>query len=98
MLTTSFQVLLAFAGTGGGNNSVNVAFGDPIIEQGIHTWAGDSGSIIPATKGGRTGAQTNLSAGTRYIYCNVDDSFIYGGKNTVKVTMWKTAENRYGGF
>ncbi|WP_168121431.1 discoidin domain-containing protein [Paenibacillus sp. HB172176] len=67
---------------------VSVQLGPNVINDGIDVWKGDSSATVgTATYGGKPGWQTKPEEDLRYIYADVDDSFIHGGRNTVRITV-----------
>ncbi|MGO4370859.1 Ig domain-containing protein [Paenibacillus sp. MCAF20] len=69
------------------NGPVSVIMGSASQENGLTAFAGDTNAKTIQTYNGTTGWQTNPSASAHYIYIKVSDNYIYGGKNTVKVTV-----------
>ncbi|AIQ58724.1 hypothetical protein PBOR_18600 [Paenibacillus borealis] len=66
---------------------VSVILGAVPQENGLTPFAGDTNAKTIQTYNGITGWQTNPAASAHYIYFKVTDNYIYGGKNTVKVTV-----------
>lgn len=67
--------------------TVSVTLGENYVNNGISAWAGDSPGSTTETIAGKSGLKTNPAAGASYIYFNVDNNFIYGGGNTVNITI-----------
>lgn len=66
---------------------VSAIMGSVTQENGLTPFAGDSNAKTIQTYNSITGWQTNPAASAHYIYFKVTDNYIYGGKNTVKVTV-----------
>ncbi len=69
------------------SGTVSVILGDNYAENGIAAWSGDGPGRTNETIDGKSGWQTNPASGAHYIYFNVSDSYLFGGKNTVKITV-----------
>ncbi|RAU92161.1 sugar-binding protein [Paenibacillus sp. YN15] len=67
--------------------AVSVTLGENYANNGISAWAGDSPGSTTETVAGKSGLKTNPAVGASYIYFNVDNNFIYGGGNTVNITI-----------
>jgi hypothetical protein len=66
---------------------VSITLGSPNKENGMTAFSGDGAGKTVETYDGRTGWQTNPASGAHYIYVKVSDYYIFGGKNTVKITV-----------
>ncbi|WP_052702972.1 Ig-like domain-containing protein [Paenibacillus beijingensis] len=66
---------------------VSVTLGAYYKENGLSAVSGDGAGRTTETYDGRSGWQTNPASGAHYIYGRVDDNYIFGGKNTVKITV-----------
>ena len=73
-------------------DSVGIVFGATPIEQGITARAGDNAAgLVTGAIGGKGFWRTNKNASgdhTYYLYCNVDDTYLYDNQNQdVEVTV-----------
>jgi hypothetical protein len=66
---------------------VSVILGESYAENGISAWGGDSAGTTTVHFDGKSGWQTNPASGAHYIYFNVNDAYIFDGKNTVRITV-----------
>ncbi|MDA3732669.1 glycosyl hydrolase, partial [Niameybacter massiliensis] len=67
---------------------VDVIFGNIPKFNGIYANPGDNQDAIQTVNyGGKEGWKTDEKANTLFIYCDVEDGFIYDGENTVELTV-----------
>lgn len=71
------------------DGSVGVTLGAEVVRNGIVPWAGDNpDGLVTGSAGDKTYWQTDKSAGTSYLYMNVDDSYLYDSdRYDVEVTV-----------
>ena len=66
----------------------SVTLGANYKDNGISAWVGDKpDAATNETYVGKSGLQTNPDSSARFIYCNVNDSYIFDGRNKVKITI-----------
>jgi len=78
---------LPLLGGGGHISSVSIILGETNQSLGISCPSGGDGVNYPTTLSGKSARYNDQENRSFYIYFQVDDSFIFGGKNEVYITM-----------